>query len=153
MQQTFPEVVQELALAARPPKWAQVLALVQIPESELERQDDPAITAEMGGAGCGAAVVEGTGVVVTGAGSGGAGVVVVVVVGSDGNWKENEGWFAAKVAQLAARLLSNPLSDADCFLAGVRLSVSTDWSWSASEIQIFNFLMTVSQFSKLKKIK
>ena len=87
MQQTFPEVVQELALAARPPKWAQVLALVQIPESELERQDDPAITAEMGGAGCGAAVVEGTGagVVVTGAGSGGAGVVVVVVVGSDGN--------------------------------------------------------------------
>ena len=85
MQQTFPEVVQELALAARPPKWAQVLALVQIPESELERQDDPAITAEMSGAGCGAAVVEGTGVVVTGAGSGGAGVVVVVVVGSDGN--------------------------------------------------------------------
>ena len=73
MQQTFPEVVQELALAARPPKWAQVLALVQIPDSELERQDDPAITAVIGltdDVGAGVVDVTGAGVVVTGVGAG-----------------------------------------------------------------------------------
>jgi hypothetical protein len=81
MQQTFPEVVQELALAARPPKWAQVLALVQIPDSELERQDDPVITAVIGltdDVGAGVVEVTGAGVVVTGVG---AGVVDI----SDGN--------------------------------------------------------------------